>query len=209
MDFIENKGLFTQSVFDTFSQNDNCLYISEASLKQSEKRLDQLVSYWKKASNKILLPLGKKDKVPTLDGIPEGFSLLSNSESDIEQGLIRKTLEIIGFEHKIANNTSLQGKNKSDRPDMILFNSDKDIQSVNKALASQRKFTGSKFCLPAVSILEAKKTSESIDNVKHINQIQGYLSIPSPKITPLQCEFSQSQRTGTRIDQLKIPSHLS
>lgn len=176
MEFIENKGLFTQSVFDTFAQNTNSLYISETSLKQSEKRLKKLVAYWSKESSKILSPLGKKDKAPTLQGIPKGFTLSSSSESDIEQGLIRTTLEIIGFEHKIANNISLQGQDKSDRPDMILFNSDKDIQSVNKALASNRKFAGRKFCLPAVSILEAKKTSESIDNVKHIDQIQGYLS---------------------------------
>ena len=97
MDFIENKGLFTQSVFDTFSQNNNCLYISEDSLKQSADRLNQLISYWNKESGNILVPLSIKDKTPKLHGLPVGFALSASSESDIEQGLIRKTLEIIGF----------------------------------------------------------------------------------------------------------------
>ena len=176
MNFVDNHGLFTQSVFDVFAQNENFLYITESDLKKSAKQLTELVKYWDKAAATVLQPLSKTDKAVKLLGVPTGFKVLNLSESEIEQGIIRKTLEIIGFEHKIANNKSLTGKDKSDRPDMILFSSEKNIQAVNKALASNRTFNGKQFCQPAVFILEAKKASENTDNTKHIHQLDGYLN---------------------------------
>ena len=176
MNFVDNQGLFTQSVFDSFVQNENFLYITEGDLKLSKKHLLELIKYWEKAFPTILKPLTKTEKTSTLIGLPEGFNVLTTaSESEIEQGLIRKTLDIMGFEHKIANNKSLTGKNKSDRPDMILFSLEKDIQAVSKALGSNKQFEGRKFCLSAVFILEAKKASENTDNTNHIHQLEEYL----------------------------------
>ncbi|MDQ7091018.1 MAG: N-6 DNA methylase [Methylococcales bacterium] len=175
MDFVENNGLFTQSVFDVFAQNEDFLYITEHDLKKSAQHLTELVNYWNKAAAMVLQPLSKADKAVKLLGVPIGFKLLNASESEIEQGIIRKTLEIIGFEHKIANNKSLTEKNKSNRPDMVLFSLKKDIYAVNKALASSRTFNGRKFCQPAVFILEAKKPTEKTENENHIAQLQGYL----------------------------------
>jgi len=77
MDFIENKGLFTQSVFDTFCQNNNGLYISEDCLEQSAERLIQLISYWGKESGNILVPLSIKDKVPKLARSTSRFFFIS------------------------------------------------------------------------------------------------------------------------------------
>jgi len=175
MNFIANQGLFTQSVFDVFTQNEDFLYITERDLKKSAKHLIELVNYWDKAAAMVLHPLSKADKAVKLLGVPTGFKVLNVSESEIEQGIIRKTLGIIGFEHKIANNKSLTEKNKSNRPDMILFSSEKAIQAVNQALASSRTFEGKQFCQPAVFILEAKKATEKTENENHIAQIQDYL----------------------------------
>ncbi len=173
---MDNQGLFTQSVFDVFAQNEDFLYITEHDLKKSAQHLTELVNYWNKAAAMVLQPLSKADKAVKLLGVPIGFKLLNASESEIEQGIIRKTLEIIGFEHKIANNKSLTGKNKSDRPDMILFSSEKNIQAVNHALTRSQEFNGKQFCQPAVFILEAKKARENTDNTKHIHQLDEYLN---------------------------------
>ncbi len=174
MNFIDNSGLFTQAVLDLFSQNDNYLYIPEADLEQSEKNLTLLINYWQESYLTILTPVIKKNKI-TKFGVPEGFELSNSSETEIEQGLIRKTLEIIGFENKIANNKSLTGSDKADRPDMILFSSSHDIQTVNQALQKDNLFNGRQFCKSACFILEAKRTTENTDDTKHIKQTHDYL----------------------------------
>lgn len=177
MSIFANHALFNQSLLDTRLANEKQLYIREDELKNANKTLSALIKWWETAHAQLLKPLSVKDKDKPIDYVPTGFGLLVTSESEVEQGLIRKTLELMGYEHLIANNRALarQKGEKNNRPDMILFASHANIEAVSRALSEDKQFNGRDFCRAADFILEAKKTSEQLDNQKYINQLHGYL----------------------------------
>ncbi len=177
MHIFTNNQLFNQSLFDSRFINEKHVYIREDELKNARKTLSTLIKWWEVAHAQLLKPLSAKDKQKLIDYVPEGYALLSSSESEVEQGLIRKTLELMGYEHLIANNRALarQKGEKNNRPDMILFASHANIEAVSRALSEDKQFNGRDFCRTADFILEAKKTSEHLDNQRYINQLHGYL----------------------------------
>jgi Eco57I restriction-modification methylase len=147
-----------------------------------KEKLQELLSYWEDSRKHHMVY--KADAKKSYVGLPEGWiPLEGSSESNIEQGFIRKVLESI-FGYSIDNNRTLKlqgdaasevvNKNANQRPDMILFPS---IETLNSAANHLDKTDNNAvtFCHDALFILDAKKFSKGVgadEKIEDISKIE-------------------------------------
>lgn len=132
-------------------------------------KLSDLLSYWEESRKHHMTYDEKAKKQYT--GLPQGWiPLEGSSESNIEQGFIRKVLEnVLGY--SLDNNRTLQlqgeatyevlNKSGNQRPDMILFS---NADSLNTAALHLDKTDNNAvtFCKEALFVLDAKKFSKGV-----------------------------------------------
>ena len=171
--YFSNDRLFAGEYFERVLTEIN--FPSPRVLPDWKNKLAELISFWEE-SRKHHMTYDEKAKKQYI-GLPKGWiPLVGSSESNIEQGFIRKVLEnVLGY--SIDNNRTLQlqgeaakevlNKSGNQRPDMILFSNSDSLNTT----AQKTDNNAVSFCKEALFILDAKKFSKGIGADEKIENI--------------------------------------
>ncbi len=192
-DFFINAGLFSTDFFAKLLANPGGLpggRMHSISDSEADYGIQRLLEKWKPRRGATIRNVSVgKGIVKGRPDLPPHVEVLSSSESNIENGLIRPVMaDVLTFEVDQNRTLAVPDDRKALlkrmcsgskwRPDFIVFGSQEAaVLAVHEAQGAYGKKTpdGVEFCRDALFLVDAKKFSEPTDIHAYVVQVLGYL----------------------------------